>query len=279
MLRCEERIVPFFARPLRLAEYLLAAYLNGGLLSLLALTSLHALMQHHNLECPEFYPKLYGLFDDKALECTYRERFFLMAELFLGSALLPAYLTAAFVKRLARHALTAPPDACQVALALALNLIIRHPELSVLVHRTAGLGAVAGPADATDGGADDTRARLHGDPYLPDEPLPERSRALESSLWEVQSLRAHYLPAVAQIADKFSLPMHGYAAKVVRLQVDDYTEGSYASLLRGELKWRKGRPTALAFKKRRALFADDEPDAPGLSCFAAKAAADDGAKQ
>ena len=99
------------------------------------------------------------------------------------------------------------------------------------------------------------------------EPLPERSRALESSLWEVESLRAHYLPAVSQLAHKFALQMHGAGAKVGRLDVDDFTAGSFASLTRQELRWRKGRPTALAYRKRRALFADDEPGAAGLACF------------
>jgi U3 small nucleolar RNA-associated protein 19 len=272
LARCEDKIIPFLPRPLQLASWVLSAYSNGGLVALMALTALHALMQTHNLECPEFFPKLYALLDARALACAYRERFFLMAELFLGSALLPAYMTAAFVKRLARLALTAAPDGAQICLALALNLLIRHPELSVLVHRAHDAPAnLAAPRGADGRSRAAERPAGETDPYRPDEPLPELSGALDSSLWEVETLRSHFLPAVAQIADKFALPMHGAMAKVVRLQVDEFTEGSYASHFRQELKWRKGRPTPLAFKKRRALFADDEPGAVGLACFAATA--------
>ena len=38
------------------------------------------------------------------------------------------------------------------------------------------------------------------DPYDPGEPDPARSRALESSLWELEALRCHAVPAVASLA-------------------------------------------------------------------------------
>lgn len=48
---------------------------------------------------------------------------------------LPAYLVAAFAKRLARLALTAPPTALLILLPFIYNLIRRHPSCRVLLHK------------------------------------------------------------------------------------------------------------------------------------------------
>lgn len=285
LTRAESAIIPHMARPLRLAGWVLRAYEQGGIVSLHALSALFELMQHHNLECPQFFPKLYALLRPAALECAYRSRFFLTLEIFISSTHLPAYLSAAFAKRLARLALGASPSGCMLALGLALNLLVRHAELSVLVHRTGAappLGSAlpgsspeehaaeaAAPPRRADADADALATHLASDPFLPDEPEPAKCRALESSLWEVDALRRHYLPAVARLAEQFTLPMHGAAAKVTRVDVDEFTQLSYPGLFQQELRWRRGRPTPLAFKKKRALFADDGDDATGLACFRA----------
>jgi len=67
----------------------------------------------------------------------YRARFFRMADVFLSSSLLPAYLVAAFVKRLARLSLVAPPQAILVNLVFLYNLLLRHPQCLVMIHRSA----------------------------------------------------------------------------------------------------------------------------------------------
>ena len=54
--------------------------------------------------------------------------------------LLPAYLVAAFVKRLAQLALLAPPQAALTNLALIYNLLLRHPACVLLIHRDAAQG-------------------------------------------------------------------------------------------------------------------------------------------
>lgn len=51
---------------------------------------------------------------------------------------LPAYLVAAFIKRLARLALTAPPEALLMIIPFICNLFRRHPACRVLVHRPGG---------------------------------------------------------------------------------------------------------------------------------------------
>lgn len=41
------------------------------------------------------------------------------------------------------------------------------------------------------------------DPYLADEQDPLKTQAIDSSLWEVSSLRRHYVPSVSTLAKIF----------------------------------------------------------------------------
>lgn len=56
----------------------------------------------------------------------------------LSNSHLPAYLVAAFIKRLSRLALTAPPEALLMVIPFICNLFRRHPSCKVLVHRPNG---------------------------------------------------------------------------------------------------------------------------------------------
>ena len=52
----------------------------------------------------------------------------------MKSPLLPAYLAAAFAKKLSRLALSVPPSGALVIIALIHNLLRRHPSINCLVH-------------------------------------------------------------------------------------------------------------------------------------------------
>ncbi|KAG8515027.1 Nucleolar complex protein 4 [Galemys pyrenaicus] len=176
-----DAILPHLAQPSIMIDFLTRAYDLGGALSLLALNGLFILIHKHNLEYPDFYQKLYGLLDPSVFHVKYRARFFHLADLFLSSSHLPAYLVAAFAKRLARLALTAPPEALLMVLPFICNLLRRHPACRVLIHRPQG-------------------PELDADPYDPGEEDPAKSHALESSLWELKALQHHYHPEVSQAA-------------------------------------------------------------------------------
>ncbi|KAF5916464.1 hypothetical protein HPG69_014131 [Diceros bicornis minor] len=176
-----DSILPHLAQPSLMIDFLTRAYDIGGAISLLALNGLFILIHKHNLEYPDFYQKLYGLLDPSVFHVKYRARFFHLADLFLSSSHLPAYLVAAFAKRLSRLALTAPPEALLMVLPFICNLLRRHPACRVLVHRPGG-------------------PELDADPYDPGEEDPAKSRALESSLWELQALQRHYHPEVSKAA-------------------------------------------------------------------------------
>ncbi|XP_006874128.1 PREDICTED: nucleolar complex protein 4 homolog [Chrysochloris asiatica] len=176
-----ESILPQLAQPTLMMDFLTSAYDVGGAISLLALNGLFILIHKHNLEYPDFYQKLYNLLEASIFHVRYRARFFYLADLFLSSSHLPAYLVAAFAKRLSRLALTAPPEALLMVLPFICNLLRRHPACRVLIHRPQG-------------------PELDTDPYDPGEQDPAKSRALESSLWELQALQKHYHPDVSKAA-------------------------------------------------------------------------------
>ncbi|KAH0509078.1 Nucleolar complex protein 4-like protein [Microtus ochrogaster] len=176
LVAMHDSILPHLAQPTLMIDFLTSACDVGGAISLLALNGLFILIHKHNLEYSDFYQKLYGLLDPSIFHVKYRARFFHLADLFLSSSHLPAYLVAAFAKRLARLALTAPPEALLMVLPFICNLLRRHPACRVMVHQ------------------------LDADPYDPVEKDSARSHALESCLWELQTLQQHYHPEVSRAA-------------------------------------------------------------------------------
>ncbi|KAG5835243.1 hypothetical protein ANANG_G00270300 [Anguilla anguilla] len=184
-----DSILPHMSKPTLMIDFLTAAYDVGGAISLLALNGLFVLIHQHNLDYPDFYKKLYGLLEPSVFHVKYRARFFHLANIFLSSSHLPVYLVAAFAKRLSRLALTAPPAALLMVLPFICNLIRRHPACRVLIHRPSA------PDEPCD------------DPYLMEEDDPAHCHALESSLWELQTLQKHYHPDVAKAAMAINKPL------------------------------------------------------------------------
>ncbi|KAL4223523.1 Nucleolar complex protein 4 [Mactra antiquata] len=179
-----DKIIPNFSSPLLLSDFLIEAYNVGGAISLLALNGLFILIQKHNLHYPEFYERFYALFEPSVFHVKYKARFFYLADTFLSSSYLPSYLVAAFVKRLARICLSAPPAGLLVAVPFIINMIVRHPACKQLVHRP------------------DREMGYDEDPYDHEEPDPAKCRAIDSCLWELKTLQNHYHPDVIKLAKK-----------------------------------------------------------------------------
>jgi len=200
----------------RLADFYTDAYGQGGAIALMALHGLYLLMTEHNVDYPAFYAKLYALLGHgDVFHAKHRAKFFGLLDTFLGSTHLPAYLVAAFCKRLARLALSAPPAGPLFVLPFVYNMIKRHPAAMALIHRPRAAayegGAVAATVDPFDAAQDD----------------PAQCRALESSLWEVLALRTHYLPAVSSLAAVFEKE---FAAPQYPIEQGGFTAVTYASL-------------------------------------------------
>jgi hypothetical protein len=192
-------VIPKMANPLQLSDFLTSAYNNSWddtSTAIIALDGLFALISNHKLDYPLFYPKLYALLSPEALFFAHgRERFLHLVGNFLSKgAYLPRGMVAAFVKRLVRRALTAPPVGTLWCLRLSLELIQKHPSVSFLVHKSVNLFEAAPGGSLEVGGPD---------PFDDSALDPQRSGADRSSLWELETLRNHMCPAVARLADAF----------------------------------------------------------------------------
>ncbi|PCH39462.1 CBF-domain-containing protein [Wolfiporia cocos MD-104 SS10] len=194
-------ILPHLTRPILVMDWV------GGTVGLLALNALFALIKEYNLDYPSFYTRLYAFLDRDVFNVKHRARFFRLMELFLSSTHLPVALVAAFVKRLSRLSLNAPPAAIVMTIPLTYNLLKKHPALMCMIHNA--------------GEADD----LNNDPFRMEEPVPAATNALESSLWELYSHKQHYHSVVATLAGIFeeAFTRPAYA-------MEDFLDHTYATV-------------------------------------------------
>ncbi|KNC48158.1 CBF/Mak21 family protein [Thecamonas trahens ATCC 50062] len=268
-----ETILANVLKPLTWLDFLAHAYEQPGIVAVLALSGMHELITKYNLEYPQFYAKLYSLLTPAVLYAKYRARFFKLVHKFMRSTYLPHYLVAAFIKRLARLALSAPPQGALLAIQLIFNMMTNNPATVALVHRPEFVARVAGSGPL---GPDSAGA----DPFDESENDPAKTNAQASSLWELQALEHHYSPTVARSARVFRTLEEEKAYKVRKRNhaarqtaaLDSALNTSYATLIAVELKHRprvkvKGTKkkahvaVALSHIRPRTLFSDRERSA------------------
>ncbi|CAK9177930.1 unnamed protein product [Ilex paraguariensis] len=135
LVTLHQAVIPHLCNPIMLCDFLTRSYDLGGVISVMALNGLYVLMTQHGLEYPNFYEKLYALLEPSIFMAKHRANFFQLLDSCLKSPLLPAYLAAAFTKKLSRLTLSVPPSGALVIIALIHNLLRRHPSISCLVHQ------------------------------------------------------------------------------------------------------------------------------------------------
>ena len=205
------RVAPWFLKTELLMDFLTDSFDIGGSTSLMALSGLFYLIQNKNLDYPHFYEKLYSLLDANILHSKHRSRFFRLLDTFLSSTHLPAALVASFMKRLSRLCLYAPPSGIVVVIPWIYNLLKSHPTCTFMIHRIAEIP--------------EKEERGWADPFRMEEPDPMDTDAIESSLWEIETLQSHYHPNVATIAKIISeqFTKHAY-------NIEDFLDHSYATV-------------------------------------------------
>ncbi|KAJ5971342.1 CCAAT-binding factor [Penicillium vulpinum] len=213
-------IEPWFNQPELLMDFLTDSYNVGGATSLLALSGLFYLIQEKNLDYPQFYTKLYSLLDAELLHSKHRSRFFRLLNTFLSSTHLPSTMVASFIKRLARLALNAPPSAIVVIVPFMYNFFKSHPTTTFMMHRSIQDKDLLAQVEKE--GMDD--------PFDPNETDPNMTNAIESSIWEIETLQSHFHPNVASIAKIISEQFTKQA-----YSLEDFLDHTYAGMVTADL--------------------------------------------
>jgi U3 small nucleolar RNA-associated protein 19 len=151
-------------------------------------------------------------------------------------------LVGAFIKKLSRMSLTCPPGDLPFLILFSYNLLIRHQNCKILIHNS-----------SKNKNSKQFNSVLE-DPFDVNELDYNKSKALKSSLWEIQSLKNHYLSNVSKQADKIN------SINTIEYSLDDVFENnSYEALIEQELDPTKATPNCaiyfgqLELKNRRSL--------------------------
>jgi U3 small nucleolar RNA-associated protein 19 len=247
--RLHDLVIPNLTTPLLLSDFLTHSLDRGGLDGMLALNGIFILVTQHGLEYPKFYERLYGLFTPDIFLSRHRLRFFQLADIFLASPMVPAYTAAAFAKRFGRQALSAPPAGALIAIVFIHNLMRRHPACVQLVHRAppGGLAAVSAKIPKT---VEETKLEKKGpvwhgeDVFDALEADPAKTRALESSLWEITALKNHADPSVSRYCSILEKDLSD-RKRTAEIDVGDVLTASYTSMFTREVEKRlKSVPAA-----------------------------------
>ncbi|KMT01562.1 hypothetical protein BVRB_9g215620 [Beta vulgaris subsp. vulgaris] len=269
LINLHQAVIPSLSNPVMLCDFLTRSYDIGGVVSVMALSGLFVLMTKYGLEYPNFYEKLYALLIPSIFMAKHRAKFLELLDSCLKSPLLPAYLAAAFTKKLSRLSLGVPPSGALVIIALVHNLLRRHPSINCLVHQEiaeqtdqddtkSGQESVSSDGNT---GVDMTREKQGVDLFNDEESDPMKSNAMRSSLWEIDTLRHHYCPPVS----RFVLSLENdltVRAKTTEVSIGDFSSGSYATIFREEMR-RRVKQVPLAFYKATPTLLFSEADFPG----------------
>jgi len=249
-------ILPWFTNRIELlTDFLTDTFNEGGSLSLLALSSIFQLMTQHNLDYPEFYTKLYSLLDEDVLHNKHRGRFFRLLNQFMSSSHLPAAMIASFIKRLARLSLQAPPGAIVWIVPWVYNMLKMHPACTFMLHR---------PYHPTHAiysrNIGFKESGMWNDTFSMLEPDPSHTGAIESSLWELETLQSHYHPNVATLAR-----IMGEQFTKREYQLEDFLDHSYATVLDAEFRKDVKKNPEVEWEIRKQILTADGGEGGSLN--------------
>lgn len=233
-----DNVVSYLVNPLLLADYLTQSYNCGGVVAVLALESLFHLIAKHNLDYPNFFVSLYKLCTMEIFNAKYSGKFMKLLSASLKSTNLPAYLVAAFIKRLAHLALHASSTRAAFCVAQISWLLRQHRPCQVLVQRLKLGDSVTKDGQFNNGEEEDL----------------EKCGALQSSLWELELLEKHHVFEVTSLAKSLQDP-ESTSVGSFPINVDQYISQNYSDMFESDLNKPKGKKNAeLAFRKPPCLF-------------------------
>lgn len=89
------------------------------------------------------------------------------------------------------------------------------------------------------------------DPFIEDEADPGKCQALESSLWELETLRHHYYPGIKSLIDLFEEPISKHET-----DLSEYCDSSFESLFKEECVELTKSNAFVEFRMPKGLFSD-----------------------
>lgn len=156
---------------------------------------------------------------------------------------------------MSRLTLSVPPAGALIIIALIHNLLRRHPSINFLVHWEV-------PEDDTNTSGEVSQPKKVGaDPFNNEETDPTKSGAMRSSLWEIDTLRHHYTPAVSRFVASLENDLT-VRAKTTEMKITDFSSGSYATVFRDEVR-RRIKQVPLAFYSTTPTSLFEGSDFPG----------------
>uniref|UniRef100_A0A5S6QT84 CBF domain-containing protein n=1 Tax=Trichuris muris TaxID=70415 RepID=A0A5S6QT84_TRIMR len=195
-LRCDclvwlsENVLRNVSSPMLFADFVTNCFQMEHPSNALALGSVVVLMLQCNMNYPKLYDEVYNMLQPNIFTMPHRTVFLRNLDLIMRSTHLPVYLTAAFIKRLSRLLLFAPVECCLTFLGFIRNWLIRHPSCQFLVNRSWN-----------------EAQSLDADPYDFDATDPANSNSMTTSLWEIQTLKHHYVDKVVRTAAFIDCPL------------------------------------------------------------------------
>lgn len=221
---------------------------DDAAMAVTALSGIFHLMTTRNLDYPDFFTRVYTLLDKDVLHGKYRSRVLRCLETFLAPTNhLPAATVASFIKRLARLCLTAPPAAIVAIVPFIYNLLKQHPTCTFIIHRKPFPPYTKSDED------------LGEDPFDMAEKDPRQTGAIDSSLWELETLQSHYHPTVSSIA---SIISEQFTKQHYNLE--DFLDHGYASMLDNELAKEPKKPPVVEYYIPKHIFTKPEGETTNL---------------
>lgn len=255
----DTHIFPYFTRASLLSDFLIQSFQSTNkTTAILAQSGLFHLVHRCKLNYDQIYPRLYQLLD---IDCFYlsprfKKKFFNLLNLFMTLTMVPAYLVAAFVKKIMRLALQAPPSGCLWAMGFAYNMIKgewgkngREQEWKSTTMRgmkESDHGSIL--RILIDNESKKNIKSFKNDPFDIEERDYNKCKAMESSLWEIEALIKHTCPKVSKMATIFKDKL---TKQPFKLNLFFNTENDYLDMIKEELKhrWSKRPPLALDISK------------------------------
>ncbi|ODV64160.1 ribosome biosynthesis protein NOC4, partial [Ascoidea rubescens DSM 1968] len=237
LLILHKKIIPYLNKPSSLMDFLTDCYnLNDDLvIQILSLNGLFELIKDYNLDYPDFYNKLYKLFlNPLILSNNYKSRLFRLVEVFFNSTHLPINLLASFIKKMSRLSLNNSSSSVVIIIPFIYNLIKKHPNLMILIHNIK-----------------ENENPNYKDPFNNNEENVYKTNAIDSSLWELETMMTHYHPNIATLAKIFKEPF-----RKMSYNMEDFLDWSYQGLLDSEKKRRFKGEIGLEFEEWEQIFAE-----------------------